>query len=235
MNGISGPTYDETTFKINSAGAVQWVYTLDPSVVTTNKNETTKIICRKTGTTVGFCTFGMRAIPANPGLTDIYMAGYATFSPPDLYSCDNTISTPYSSSNVALTTATITTADYSTLISGALLQSVSTLNNLVRYCFEDYLVGGRLQAVGTGDEGAVENLASARVFPNPSNGVITLVRAGDEPAQVVVMDVMGRVVAEVQQTTGTSVSFDLSEEPAGVYLVRVTSASGTETVRVIRE
>ena len=234
MNGITGPTYDEAVFCINSSGAIQSLYTLDPTAVATNKNETTKIIRLKKGTlTRGFCTFGTRAPASNPGLSDIYAVGYTAFVTPDIITCDNTISTPYAGTTVSLTVSTITTADYSTLVTGTLLQSPSALNNFVQYCFEDYSVGMRLQTTGFHED----EIAGATVlaFPNPTTGLITLSRNSNVAAQVTVFDLSGRVVVETQLMTGTTMSLDLSSQEAGAYIVNVVSEHESRSIRVVKE
>lgn len=74
--------------------------------------------------------------------------------------------------------------------------------------------------------------ANFSVYPNPSNGTfnVTLANSMDR-AELVVLDLMGRVVMDSDFSNGTA-TIDLSAFANGNYLVRV-SAGGTSEVRKI--
>ena len=80
----------------------------------------------------------------------------------------------------------------------------------------------------------VNNGAAFNVYPNPGNGafMITIPAATEEDAEVIITNVAGQTVKTMNAKTGqnTSVVFD---QPAGLYLISATTASGTRyTARV---
>ena len=90
-------------------------------------------------------------------------------------------------------------------------------------------------AFADGEEIAIAKGAAAgaavtlRVAPNPTAG--TAVVRVSAPAEVSVYDVLGRRVADLG-TVETEARWDASGASPGVYVVRATSASGVESVRV---
>jgi trimeric autotransporter adhesin len=76
------------------------------------------------------------------------------------------------------------------------------------------------------------------VFPNPTpDGKLTLELTGyAKPAQLTVVNALGQVVQT--QTIGAGqnrVAVDLTAQPVGVYLLRVTTDGGTDVRRVVRQ
>lgn len=75
--------------------------------------------------------------------------------------------------------------------------------------------------------------------PNPTSGRVTvqLVQATAQPAALQVLDALGREVYQQQLPAAATQeqTLDLQALPAGVYLVRVASASGVATRRLVRE
>jgi|GEM_PF-1946899 len=76
---------------------------------------------------------------------------------------------------------------------------------------------------------AADPAVTLRVAPNPTAG--TAVVRVSAPAEVSVYDVLGRRVADLG-TVETEARWDASGASPGVYVVRATSASGVESVRV---
>jgi len=89
-----------------------------------------------------------------------------------------------------------------------------------------------------------DNLANIRVYPNPTNGMVTISgirHCGldpQSPTNVEIFDVMGRVVtvetwhaASLQPT----ITFNLSTLPSGVYFIRITTDNGVITKKVIKK
>ena len=74
------------------------------------------------------------------------------------------------------------------------------------------------------------------VTMDPASGEVTVTRANTGPAELAVLSADGRMVNGVRLSAGTRVArLSLAEVPAGVYLVRITGAADSNTVRVVRE
>lgn len=75
---------------------------------------------------------------------------------------------------------------------------------------------------------------AAEAFPNPTAGRLTLRLGTDEPARVDVLDAAGRLLSR-RPAAATPLDVDLGDRPAGVYYLRVVTASGrTGVARVLR-
>lgn len=70
-------------------------------------------------------------------------------------------------------------------------------------------------------------------WPNPARGSISLTLRGDlqGPVTIAVYDMAGRQVASMEATDGVAVW--MPDTPAGLYLVKAVSQSGTGTARVV--
>ncbi len=75
----------------------------------------------------------------------------------------------------------------------------------------------------------------ASLFPNPTDGAFTLALTGDIAvgAKASLLTLTGAVVKE-QTVTGASTEFDLNGQPAGVYLLRLTTDRETRTWKVVK-
>lgn len=75
-------------------------------------------------------------------------------------------------------------------------------------------------------------IAGTRIYPNPSNGNITIeMQAGANSIQV--MDLSGRVVLS-KETEETTLNMSLENLAAGVYYFKVKSAEEVETIKVVK-
>jgi hypothetical protein len=75
----------------------------------------------------------------------------------------------------------------------------------------------------------------ATAVPNPSTGRFEIAVANAETTSAEVTTVVGaRVLAPATPTAAGALSFDLSAQPAGVYLVRLRTATGTQMVRIVK-
>jgi len=89
-----------------------------------------------------------------------------------------------------------------------------------------------LDAISVGIEEAKGNGPSALLFPNPTNDAFTV--AFNTPVTgsttITLLDALGRKVSDLQPTNGiskaTTMSFDVSSFPRGMYIVRITDAQG---------
>jgi len=80
--------------------------------------------------------------------------------------------------------------------------------------------------------GQIERTSS--LYPNPTNGQMSLISAGGGSGNYQILDARGRKLMGAS-LTGTRTELDLTSLPTGLYFVRVTQANQeTETLRVIR-
>ncbi|CAN5749906.1 hypothetical protein BH11BAC7_BH11BAC7_25910 [soil metagenome] len=76
------------------------------------------------------------------------------------------------------------------------------------------------------------------IFPNPTTGVFTIALAQEVQGAVTVniMSVDGKLISSEQRTaTNSTLNFDLSAQPKGVYLLEVQSAAGRSYTKIILE
>lgn len=71
------------------------------------------------------------------------------------------------------------------------------------------------------------------VYPNPNNGVFTVVKANGVAKNIEVVDVTGRVVLS-NVSNASSVELNISNLSNGVYYVKVTSDNATEVVKIVK-
>lgn len=97
---------------------------------------------------------------------------------------------------------------------------------------EDYSVN--IQA-SSSSEISESTLNAISVYPNPTNGILTinLAHVQADVQSVELRDVTGRIIASTQPING-NVVFDLSNETAGIYFVTVKTTSGTVTRKIVR-
>lgn len=104
---------------------------------------------------------------------------------------------------------------------------LATANNAEGVYVDDVLIGDASCV------GVAENvLVNASVSPNPTNGKV-VVNANVTEGRVVVYDLFGKEVADGLLMDG-SVEIDLSACAQGVYMARVTSATGTTTIKLVK-
>ena len=71
------------------------------------------------------------------------------------------------------------------------------------------------------DEPITHQVFSVLVYPNPSNGNITVESTGNEPiSQLAIFDIHGRLVKQYNASTH-HLQLDMSNEPAGIYFLRM--------------
>jgi hypothetical protein len=69
------------------------------------------------------------------------------------------------------------------------------------------------------------------LFPNPSNGLINIMNPQNESSTVEVISIDGKFI--LSKEIDASSSIDLSSNSAGVYLVKVSTATGSITERIV--
>lgn len=81
----------------------------------------------------------------------------------------------------------------------------------------------------------IKNVASVKdveVYPNPGNGVFS-VNVPDGKTEIVITNINGQVVKQVLAERSGVLSVDISEEPQGVYLLRLTNGETTTTEKLV--
>ncbi|NJN42138.1 MAG: S8 family serine peptidase [Flammeovirgaceae bacterium] len=78
------------------------------------------------------------------------------------------------------------------------------------------------------------------VYPNPTVDSVSLIikNPSDQPVDIIVFDSQGRLVHEftsVIQWSNNPQVLDFTQQPAGLYIIRVISNNGTSTVRLIKD
>jgi hypothetical protein len=73
------------------------------------------------------------------------------------------------------------------------------------------------------------------VYPNPSNGVFTIDNQNNEPYDVIVTDIVGKVVYNSVITNLTNKSIDLSKVEAGVYSIEFENDGNSFVQKIIIE
>lgn len=78
--------------------------------------------------------------------------------------------------------------------------------------------------------GGIAELESLTISPNPTDGKfwVKLALRSTEPVQLDIIDVTGKTIQQVKDNTaGAQFSFDLSQQPAGIYLLKITVGGDT--------
>lgn len=81
----------------------------------------------------------------------------------------------------------------------------------------------------------IKNVASVKdveVYPNPGNGVFS-VNVPDGKTEIVITNINGQLVKQVLAERSGVLSIDISEEPKGVYLLRLTNGETTMTEKLV--
>jgi uncharacterized repeat protein (TIGR01451 family) len=76
-------------------------------------------------------------------------------------------------------------------------------------------------------------LPTAKVYPNPANGFVT-VEADQDITSVVLTDAQGRIVANLP-AGGTILTYNTAGFSAGVYCLKITTANGTVTRKLLKQ
>lgn len=75
---------------------------------------------------------------------------------------------------------------------------------------------------------------STRLVPNPASGRVRIERGDSTPDTLTLTDMQGRIVQQ-RMISGTDHMIDLTGLKPGVYLVRIATANGVETLRLVKE
>lgn len=116
--------------------------------------------------------------------------------------------------------------------------SAINLTNTSPGTYEAFMFGWNLACKRSGmEEPIAEELegTETRIFPNPTTGRFTIDLKDFGLATVVVHDIYGKQVLSATEVNASQVALDLSDRPAGTYLVTLRSAHGTKTLRLIKQ
>ena len=107
-----------------------------------------------------------------------------------------------------------------------------TVTNFCGQNTERHIVSVKLCPSLVGTINAIKN--ALNIYPNPGNGTFTLslTTPDEEPAQVVITDVMGAQVKEISMTTNHPASIKL-QSPPGVYFLNAVTAHGVWSEKVV--
>ncbi|HTL82961.1 MAG TPA: T9SS type A sorting domain-containing protein [Bacteroidia bacterium] len=87
----------------------------------------------------------------------------------------------------------------------------------------------------TGIAPATQRAVTVAAQPNPSNGKFTIKNPASEKIKVEIFNSSGlQVMSDEQRVTG-DLQFDISDQPAGIYFVRITNTSLVQIAKVVKE
>jgi hypothetical protein len=105
----------------------------------------------------------------------------------------------------------------------------------IKRCNPDCPAGQKLTAPNENKESESISNNSFNIFPNPTSGSFTLQRSDNDIADVKILDLTGRIIIDRKNITETNIILDISDQTAGIYLVRITSGTEVKTLRLIKE
>lgn len=75
--------------------------------------------------------------------------------------------------------------------------------------------------------------SSIRLFPNPTKGICTI--SGNGINNVTVYNALGQLILSKEVSNESQCNIDLSNQPNGVYVLRLTDAEGTAIKKIVKE
>ncbi|MBA3704414.1 MAG: T9SS type A sorting domain-containing protein, partial [Bacteroidetes bacterium] len=85
------------------------------------------------------------------------------------------------------------------------------------------------------EEEEKEKLSNAQIFPNPNSGMFTLNVEGDQLKNIYVYDLLGKVVYQKTETNEQQFNIDISDNPKGIYIIKVVDENTVKTLKVINQ
>jgi len=74
----------------------------------------------------------------------------------------------------------------------------------------------------------------AKVYPNPANNYITVALKDIQQSTITLNNLQGQLIKK-ENTNSNLTTIDISELPAGMYLLSITTETGTEYVKVVKQ
>jgi len=84
-------------------------------------------------------------------------------------------------------------------------------------------------------DGEKDNFIGATIYPNPSNGLFNLQFTETNAFEYSVTDITGRIIIINTSGNSNALPIDLSNQPNGVYLLKVRSAGKTQTIKLMKQ
>jgi hypothetical protein len=78
-----------------------------------------------------------------------------------------------------------------------------------------------------------ETFSEIEIFPNPTNGLISINLKNSLDTKVTVTDIFGRIVNE-KDYRQSLITIDLNNLPGGIYMVSLTNKTGTFTRKIMK-
>lgn len=95
-----------------------------------------------------------------------------------------------------------------------------------------------MAGTGSSEKGNMSKNTQFKVYPNPTPGRFTVELQGDELPANVKVEIFGSLGEKIQSSESMQSNreeFTLEGRPAGMYMVHLTSPSGTETRKIIKQ
>ena len=113
------------------------------------------------------------------------------------------------------------------------MRTLQRIDSLLTVNGCDSIVVLTLYVLGNGQGTAeVQKLAEVKIYPNPTRGVVNV--EGSDLESIEVYDNISRRVLS-RKVEGDRASFDLSQQAAGSYYIRVRTANGTVVKKIIKK
>ncbi|MFY9309344.1 MAG: T9SS type A sorting domain-containing protein [Bacteroidia bacterium] len=108
--------------------------------------------------------------------------------------------------------------------------SASSGANIYAARLQDSVTHGGFRKFNLPDENSIVVAKEISVYPNPATGLVVIQNIGSETVQIEISDVRGRIIAQKLLIKGNeNVTLDVSDQPAGLYLLKT---QVNNTVRV---
>jgi photosystem II stability/assembly factor-like uncharacterized protein len=78
-----------------------------------------------------------------------------------------------------------------------------------------------------------QEVSDIRIFPNPGNGIFTIMHAFFQPVTFEVYSITSKLVLKQTETQTRKSVLDLTNQPKGIYLVKVSSGKNTSIQKLI--
>ena len=93
---------------------------------------------------------------------------------------------------------------------------------------DDFLISGVLASESF-------ELNNITVYPNPSNGLVTISYGNFEPTQIEVYDISGKLILTKENLNVSETSLDLSSASQGIYFIKISSNNQNIVKRIIKK
>jgi len=119
------------------------------------------------------------------------------------------------------------------LLSVAVGETVATLIVTATSTFDNTKYGTATVTVASLTSAEISDTPLARVYPNPTEGTITLEFEADDVYNITLADMTGKTLMR-QTVKGQRVQVDIGDYPAGVYLLTIDDGKRQNTTRVVK-